>query len=90
MLQILFRHPVLDFQPENYIFIDGTPFKQMIFLKHIANALAAHGGWRAMDGDGAAFRFHQRCNQGQKRGFSAAAGSHNGEKFSFRNGKSNI
>ena len=90
MLQILFCHPVLDFQPENYIFIDGAPFKKMIFLKHITDTLAAHGSRSSMDGDGTAFWFYQRGNHGQKRGFSAAAGTDNGEKLSFRHGKGNI
>lgn len=90
MLQILFCHPVLDFQPENYIFIDGAPFEKMIFLKHITDTLAAHGSRSSMDGDGTAFWFHQRGNHGQKRGFSAAAGTDNGEKLSFWYGKGNI
>ena len=80
----------LEFDTEGHIFIDGTPFKELILLEHIAElfVLLRHGF--SFEKHLTGLRWDQPCDDGEDGRFSTPAGPDDGEKFSGKNLKGQI
>ena len=72
----------LDFQSQSDIAIDITPFKQVILLKHVANASMFFFDWNPIDPNRTFFRLDQATKKGEQSGFATAGRSDYGKKFS--------
>ena len=73
---------MLDFQPQRGVGADGAPFKQVVFLEHVADAGKPSCDRLSVEKDRAFLRLDEAAEQGKKRGFPAAGGPHNGDEFS--------
>ena len=87
---VCYDYRSLEFDTEGHIFIDGTPFKELILLEHIAElfVLLRHGF--SFEKHLTGLRRDQPCDDGEDGRFSTPAGPDDGEKFSGKNLKGQI
>ena len=74
IFDVFLRETVGELQTENQILVDGSPFKEMVSLQHIADfqggiRTVVFGGEAPIE-DFAVLRGKQACDKGKKRGFS--------------------
>ena len=89
-LKLFGRFLMLNFQAQQHIGVDGTPLKEVIPLKHIADVGPGLPDRQAVEQDTSLLRQKEAGNQREQRGFSTAAGSHDGQKMPGLKCKRNI
>ena len=76
------RQHMLDLKSEQYIVVNGSPFKEMIMLQHISDVCRAVFQILSVDTDLSGFCFQKTGENGEKRGFSASGGTYESNEFS--------
>ncbi len=81
---------MMQLQTQSHISVDGTPFKQVIPLKHISHLGILEAAVGIVEQDRSALRGQEACNDGQKSGFPTAAWAYDGDKFALTDTEGDI
>ena len=76
-----------DFQSKQHVAVNGAPVQQAVLLQHIADVAGDALDLFPLDIHGAGRGLQQPGQNGQQRGFAAAAGPHDAHELALVHGK---